>query len=207
MFIFFSNDTLITKTYQDLWAREDVLFPVSKSDALAQAKQVQIAVIDEDVSLANQMAADNLSLAVILLTDAPNDKADADLTVLKKPIALTTLKEKINFLELLAKKGLSLAFETPDFIFDGATRLMRIKKKKQDVRLTEKEAEIIQYLHENKTRVVAKDELLEQIFGYHTCAETHTVETHIYKLRQKLSDEDEKLIATAEGGYRLIVSL
>lgn len=106
-------------------------------------------------------------------------------------------------MKTVAEKGLTLSFETPAYQFDGPARTLLSKDSRTEIRLTEKEAEIIQYLYENKDRIVPKDELLEKIFGYRAGVETHTVETHIYKLRQKVGDEDENLIATLDGGYQL----
>jgi DNA-binding response OmpR family regulator len=52
-------------------------------------------------------------------------------------------------------------------------------------------------------RIISKEELLKEIFGYKEGVETHTVETHIYKLRQKINDDENGLIYTKEGGYTI----
>ena len=62
---------------------------------------------------------------------------------------------------------------------------------------------MIEYLWENKDKIISKEELLKEIFGYKDGVETHTVETHIYKLRQKINDDENGLICTKEGGYTL----
>jgi DNA-binding response OmpR family regulator len=73
------------------------------------------------------------------------------------------------------------------------------------IHLTEKETAILTYLHRAGARVVPRDELLGEVWGYSSAVSTHTVETHIYRLRRKLADEStvEPLLSTAEGGYRL----
>jgi len=73
------------------------------------------------------------------------------------------------------------------------------------IHLTEKEAAILIYLHRAGTRVVPRDELLEEVWGYSSAVSTHTVETYIYRLRRKLADESvsEPLLSTTGGGYRL----
>ena len=68
--------------------------------------------------------------------------------------------------------------------------------------LTEKEVAILSYLHGAGDRAVPRDELLAEVWGYAGDVSTHTVETHIYRLRRKLGPA-AALLATEEGGYRL----
>jgi len=78
----------------------------------------------------------------------------------------------------------------------------------QIIRLTEKEAEILQYLANSSSAVVSRDELLIEVWGYNSGVTTHTVETHIYRLRQKLELDptNAQCLVTAPGGYQLINS-
>ena len=78
----------------------------------------------------------------------------------------------------------------------------------QIIRLTEKEAEILQYLANSSSAVVSRDELLIEVWGYNSGVTTHTVETHIYRLRQKLEVDptNAQCLVTAPGGYQLINS-
>lgn len=73
-------------------------------------------------------------------------------------------------------------------------------------KLTEKEVAIIQYLYKNDNHIVTKNELLQEVWGYNPDVTTHTIETHIYRLRQKVehNGSDAPFIITAEGGYSLI---
>lgn len=79
------------------------------------------------------------------------------------------------------------------------------KRNNQCIKLTERETAILQYLYKIKDRIVTKPELLEQVWGYHPDAATHTIETHIYRMRQKVegNNPDAQLILTEDGGYRL----
>jgi len=73
-------------------------------------------------------------------------------------------------------------------------------------KLTEREVAILQYLYRHKNRTVAKEDLLENVWGYSKDSATHTVETHIYRLRQKIEqDTSAPVIETLEGGYKLIL--
>lgn len=71
--------------------------------------------------------------------------------------------------------------------------------------LTLKEFELLCYLLENQARVVTRDELLNQIWGYEYDGETRTLDMHIRTLRQKLGEEGGSCIKTVRGvGYRLV---
>lgn len=74
------------------------------------------------------------------------------------------------------------------------------------VRLTEKETAIMKYLYRAEQKVIGRDELLEQVWGYNSGVTTHTLETHIYRLRQKIEREpsNARLLVTEGGGYKLI---
>ena len=77
-----------------------------------------------------------------------------------------------------------------------------ISKSDLSLKLTEKEIEIILYLNETKTKHDVAD-LQKNIWGYSADMETHTVETHIYRLRKKISDKfnDENFILSRENAY------
>jgi DNA-binding response OmpR family regulator len=75
----------------------------------------------------------------------------------------------------------------------------------EKLRLTEKETAILQYLNRAKGAVVSRDELLREVWGYNANVTTHTLETHIYRLRQKIETDptNAQLLMTEAGGYRL----
>ena len=73
------------------------------------------------------------------------------------------------------------------------------------IRLTEKETNILKYLYRAGGKPVARDELLAEVWGYNAAVTTHTLETHIYRLRQKVEPDPAhaRLLLTDAGGYRL----
>lgn len=73
------------------------------------------------------------------------------------------------------------------------------------IRLTEKETNILKFLYRASDQVVARDVLLHEVWGYNAGVTTHTLETHIYRLRQKIEPEpsNARLLVTESGGYRL----
>jgi len=74
------------------------------------------------------------------------------------------------------------------------------------VRLTEKETAIMKYLYRAEQKIIGRDELLEQVWGYNSGVTTHTLETHIYRLRQKVEKDpsNARLLVTEGGGYKLV---
>ncbi|MFZ1416631.1 MAG: response regulator transcription factor [Defluviicoccus sp.] len=74
------------------------------------------------------------------------------------------------------------------------------------IRLTDKEAAIVSYLQRAGDRVVSRSLLLEQVWGYNAHVTTHTLETHIYRLRRKIEPipGEANLLITEAGGYRLV---
>jgi DNA-binding response OmpR family regulator len=73
------------------------------------------------------------------------------------------------------------------------------------IRLTEKETAILKYLYRAGEKPVSREELLTEVWGYNAGVTTHTLETHVYRLRQKIEPHPSaaKLLLTEAGGYRL----
>jgi len=74
------------------------------------------------------------------------------------------------------------------------------------IRLTDKEAQILKFLYLHGGRVVSRDELLGEVWGYNAGVTTHTLETHVYRLRQKMEVDpsNAEILVTEPGGYRLV---
>jgi DNA-binding response OmpR family regulator len=72
-------------------------------------------------------------------------------------------------------------------------------------RLTEKETNILKYLYRAGGKAVSREELLAEVWGYNAGVTTHTLETHVYRLRQKIEPDpaNARLLITEAGGYRL----
>ena len=90
--------------------------------------------------------------------------------------------------------------------FRPAMRIL-VDDAQKKVRLTDKETSILRYLYRSGEKPVGRDELLREVWGYNSNVTTHTLETHIYRLRQKIEPEAQspKLLFTETGGYRLQV--
>ncbi len=83
---------------------------------------------------------------------------------------------------------------------------MLIDAKGGKIRLTEKEVAIIKYLYRAGGKVITRDILLEEVWGYNSGVTTHTLETHVYRLRQKIEQDpsNSTILVTESGGYKLI---
>jgi DNA-binding response OmpR family regulator len=91
------------------------------------------------------------------------------------------------------------------FTFKPAGKLL-LDEKGGKVRLTEKETSILKFLFRAGEKVVTREVLLHDVWGYNATVTTHTLETHIYRLRQKIEKDptNAELLITESGGYKLV---
>jgi DNA-binding response OmpR family regulator len=77
---------------------------------------------------------------------------------------------------------------------------------RRKVHLTEKETSILKYLYRTGAQVVSREKLLGEVWGFNAAVTTHTLETHVYRLRQKIEKDPSRaeILVTEQGGYRLI---
>lgn len=136
----------------------------------------------------------------VILIDAAHEDAAAEL---KSPVRLQTLRDTVA--RVISKNLNTPTFETPYFEFRGSARRLVDKKTKEIIRLTEKETAMIAYIYLHRTRLVSKEQLLLYVWNYSKDTETHTVETHVYALRQKIGDGANNFIQTSPEGYQLVI--
>ncbi len=89
--------------------------------------------------------------------------------------------------------------------FQPAAKMLTVGDGQKKIRLTEKETAILKYLYRVGNKTVSRETLLGEVWGYNAAVTTHTLETHIYRLRQKIEVEPStaRLLITEPGGYRL----
>ena len=97
-------------------------------------------------------------------------------------------------------------FQLGPYEFRPSAKLLLDEKQKK-IRLTDKETSILRYLYRSGEKPVTREELLREVWGYNANVTTHTLETHVYRLRQKIEPDAQnpKLLITETGGYRLQV--
>ena len=96
-------------------------------------------------------------------------------------------------------------FTLGPYTFKPAMKML-ITEDERKIRLTEKETNILKFLYRSTDGVVPRDILLHEVWGYNAGVTTHTLETHIYRLRQKIEPDPSnvRLLVTESGGYRLM---
>lgn len=96
-------------------------------------------------------------------------------------------------------------FKLGPYTFKPSAKLLLTADNKK-VRLTEKETSILKYLYRAGDQAVGRDTLLHEVWGYNAGVTTHTLETHIYRLRQKIERDpgNAEILVTETGGYRLV---
>jgi DNA-binding response OmpR family regulator len=96
-------------------------------------------------------------------------------------------------------------FNIGPYVFRPGAKMM-ITEKGGKIRLTEKETAILRYLYRAGQRVVQRDVLLQEVWGYNAAVTTHTLETHVYRLRQKIEKDpgNARILVTDAGGYKLV---
>ena len=96
-------------------------------------------------------------------------------------------------------------FAIGPYTFRPSSKLL-LSPKGSKVRLTEKETAILRYLYRAGQKPVSRETLLQEVWGYNSGVTTHTLETHIYRLRQKVEKDAAApaILVTEAGGYKLV---
>lgn len=151
-----------------------------------------------------------LSTPVIMLTGASTDSdqilgLDAGANdYVTKPFRFGVLLARIRAQVRSHETSEDATFRIGPYEFKPAMKLL-VETSGKKTRLTEKETNILKYLYRANGKAVTREELLTEVWGYNTGVTTHTLETHIYRLRQKIEPDPAhaKLLLTDSGGYRL----
>ena len=153
---------------------------------------------------------DGVSTPIIMLTGQSSD-SDTVLGLesgandyVTKPFRFAVLLARIRAHLRSHEQSEDAVFRIGPYEFRPAAKVL-IDDKGRKVRLTEKETSILKYLYRAGAKAVSREELLTVVWGYNAGVSTHTLETHIYRLRQKIEPEpgQTRLLLTDAGGYRL----
>jgi DNA-binding response OmpR family regulator len=148
---------------------------------------------------------------VIMLTAQGSD-ADAILGIdagandyVTKPFRFGVLLARIRAQLRQHEQSEDAIFKVGPYTFKPSAKLL-IRDDSKKVRLTEKETAIIKFLYRAGEQVIGRDTLLHDVWGYNAGVTTHTLETHIYRLRQKIERDPShaEILVTEAGGYKLI---
>lgn len=150
-------------------------------------------------------------LAPVIMVTAASGDSDTILGLdsgasdyVTKPFKFNLLLARIRAQLRNHEQSEDAVFRIGAYEFRPAAKLL-IDDKGRKLRLTDKEASILKYLYRAGSKSVAREELLAEVWGYNAGVTTHTLETHIYRLRQKIEPESSstRLLITEAGGYRL----
>ncbi|NKB53107.1 MAG: response regulator [Rhizobiaceae bacterium] len=122
-----------------------------------------------------------------------------------KPFKFAVLLARIRAQLRQHEQSEDAVFTIGHYSFRPAQKLL-VEEDGGKVRLTEKETAILKYLYRADQKVITRDVLLEEVWGYNSGVTTHTLETHIYRLRQKIEKDPSNatLLVTESGGYKLM---
>ncbi|MBZ5760755.1 MULTISPECIES: response regulator transcription factor [Rhizobium] len=122
-----------------------------------------------------------------------------------KPFRFAVLLARVRAQLRQHEQSEDATFTVGRYLFKPSQKLLTTEDG-QKIRLTEKEAAIIRYLYRAEQKVVTRDILLEEVWGYNSGVTTHTLETHVYRLRQKIERDpsNAEILVTENGGYKII---
>lgn len=129
-------------------------------------------------------------------------KTRGDEEILKTPLRAGVLQDKI--LAFMEGQTISL-FSFKHFDFHPRNQILTKRSDKTDIKLTDKECDILSYFIHHQMLEATRDDLLRHVWGYVEGIESHTLETHIYRLRQKIEKDpgNPEYLKTTEKGYFL----
>jgi DNA-binding response OmpR family regulator len=121
-----------------------------------------------------------------------------------KPFKLSVLLARIRAQLRQHEQSEDAVFGVGPYSFRPAQKAL-LQENGRRIRLTDKETSILKHLYRAGGQVVGRDTLLHEVWGYNAAVTTHTLETHVYRLRQKIEVEpsEARLLVTEPGGYRL----
>jgi DNA-binding response OmpR family regulator len=151
-----------------------------------------------------------LTTPVIMLTGQTSDSdtilgLDAGANdYVTKPFRFAVLLARIRAQVRSHETSEDATFRIGPYEFKPALKVL-VDQTQKKTRLTEKETNILKYLYRAGGKPITREELLTEVWGYNAGVTTHTLETHVYRLRQKIEPDpaNARLLMTDAGGYRL----
>jgi DNA-binding response OmpR family regulator len=183
---------------------------------LAREAKPDLILLDVDLpdmdgrDACKRMREDGISAPVIMLTAASSDddavqglESGAN-DYVTKPYKFAVLLARIRAQLRDYEHSEGATFRLGAYEFRPAAKLLMDEKGKK-IRLTEKETNILKYLYRAGEKAISREELLAEVWGYNAGVTTHTLETHVYRLRQKIEPDpaNARLLLTEAGGYKL----
>ena len=216
------DDETLRETLIEQFAQLEEFVPLSSATAMDGIKQVESDYADLiilDVGLPDMdgreacklMRKNGVKSPVIMLTAQDSD-SDTILGLesgandyVTKPFRFSVLLARVRAHLRQHEQSENAVFSIGPYTFRPSSRLLTHESQSK-VRLTEMETSVLKYLYRAGEQVVERDVLLREVWGYKSSVTTHTLETHIYRLRQKIEryPSNPKILVTETGGYKLV---
>jgi DNA-binding response OmpR family regulator len=189
---------------------------IAEGAAYAEAERPGLILLDVDLpdgdgrEACKMMRANGVRAPIIMLTGVDGE-ADQVMGLdmgandyVTKPFKFAVLLARIRAQLRSFEASEDAVFQVGQYEFRPAQKTLTDSKQRR-IRLTDKETSILKYLYRAGSKSVPREELLREVWGYNAAVTTHTLETHIYRLRQKIETDAQvpRLLLTETGGYRL----
>lgn len=207
-----SEQLVMTEEFEVFEADSGAVALERVKDSLFDLIVLDVGLPDTDGrELCRLMRKQNVKSPILMLTGHDSD-ADTILGLdagandyVSKPFKFPVLLARIRAQLRQHEQSEDAVFTLGPYTFKPAMKIL-ITQDDRKIRLTEKETNILKFLYRSTDGVVARDVLLHEVWGYNAGVTTHTLETHIYRLRQKIEPEpsNARLLVTESGGYRLM---
>jgi DNA-binding response OmpR family regulator len=215
------DDSMLRTSLAEQLAADGAYIPVeaaSCAEARSKAREgvyefmiLDVGLPDGDGrALCRELREDGVTCPIILLTAKDSD---ADMIeglqsgandYIAKPFRFATLMARIHAHLRSHQQSEEAIYRIGPYTFRPSAKIL-IDPEGKKIRLTEKETNILKFLYRSG-ETVARETLLHEVWGYNPAVTTHTLETHIYRLRQKIEElpGQAQILITESGGYRLV---
>ena len=189
------------------------------SKGVAHARQGRVDLLIMDVGLPDLDGREAVKLlrksgfkAPVIMLTGQDSESDTVLGLeagandyVTKPFRFAVLLARIRAQLRQHEQSEDAVFNIGRYSFRPSAKVL-VDERGQKTRLTEKETAILKFLYRAGEKVITRDVLLHEVWGYNSGVTTHTLETHIYRLRQKIERDPSKaeLLVTEVGGYKLV---
>lgn len=216
------DDVLRQSLVEQLRLHEDFVIAEAGTAAagLQQAQSDHVDAVLLDVGLPDMdgremcrlLRKNGVKAPIIMLTAATGDSdtilgLDAGANdYVTKPFKLGVLLARLRAHLRQHEQSDDAVFAIGPYSFRPSAKMLLDEASRRKIRLTEKETAIIKYLYRAGEKVVGRETLLNEVWGYNAGVTTHTLETHVYRLRQKIERDpaNARILVTEPGGYRLV---
>jgi DNA-binding response OmpR family regulator len=202
-----------------LYEEFEVVQDTTAAKGVARARSEPLDLVIMDVGLPDMDGREAVKLlrkggfkAPVIMLTGQDSESDTILGLeagandyVTKPFRFAVLLARIRAQLRQHEQSEDAIFTIGHYTFRPSAKML-IDEKGAKIRLTEKETAILKFLYRAGQKVITRDVLLHEVWGYNSGVTTHTLETHIYRLRQKIERDPSKaeLLVTEAGGYKLV---